>query len=50
MVFEFQSEGKVWFKQVELEVGSKKKEFEVNRDLNTIKSFGDYSIEMIPLR
>lgn len=49
MVFEFQSEGKILAKQVELEVGNKKKELSVNRDLNMAKSFGDYSVEMIPL-
>ena len=49
IVFEFQSEGKVLSKQVELDVGDKKKEFSVNRDLNMFKSFGEYGIEMIPL-
>lgn len=49
IVFEFQSEGRVLSKQVELEVGSKKKEFEVDRDLTSTKSFGNYGIEMIPL-
>ena len=49
VVFEFTTNGKTLYKQLELNVEGAKKELSVNRDTGRIKSFSEYGMEMIPV-
>lgn len=50
IVFEFTTNGKTLYKQLELDVEkANKKKLEISRNYGRIKTFGEYSVELIPL-